>query len=124
MLESQSNDGLWSAVSEVKACVDDVDSHINGVDDSVELWEVIFVSKSALVSANTHRADLKVFVVNELLEVHWVVLVHELFALFLPQTTTKNLRAFTLQLLKNLFSMVRVELFRQLYCVGKCVPQT
>jgi hypothetical protein len=49
--------------------------------------------------------------VNELLEVHWVVLVHELFALFLPQTTTKNLRAFILQLLKNLFSMVRVELF-------------
>ncbi len=81
MLKSKSNYNFWPSVSEIETCVNKVNAHINWIDNCIELRKVILFGDSAFISANTNRADFKILIMNELLEVHGIELVHELFAL-------------------------------------------
>lgn len=124
MLKCKSNHNLWSSVSKIETCVNNVNAHINRIDNCIELRKVILFGKGAFICANTNWTDFKILIMNELLEVHRIKLVHELFALLFTQWSAKNLWSLALKLLKDFFPMIGVELFGQLYRVRESVSQT
>lgn len=101
------------------ASVNNIDAHIDRIDDGVKLGQVVFLWERAFISANPNWADFEVFVVNKLLKVHGIEFIHELFALFFSKRSIQYFYRLFRKLVEYVFSMVRIELFRKLNRVRK-----
>lgn len=85
MLQSETNNSLRSSISKIIASVDNIDAHINRIDDGVKLRQVILLREGAFVCPDTNRTYFEVFVLDEFLKVHKVEFIHELFAFIFPK---------------------------------------